>query len=137
MEKIYSKINGKLLHQIVRLTDITHGRINLTSDENFLQCASLKLPKGHTFKPHKHNVNLRHDENYIPQESWCVIKGKVQCIFYDIDDTIISQPILSEGDISFTFLGGHNYLILTDDTIVYEYKTGPYFGQEIDKTFIK
>jgi len=136
MEKIYSKINGELLHQIVRLDDVVAGRIDLSTDDNYLQCAALKLPKGHTFKPHKHNVNPRHDENYIPQESWCIIRGKVQCILYDIDDTIIAEPILSAGDISFTFLGGHNYLILEEDTIVYEYKTGPYFGQKIDKTFI-
>jgi hypothetical protein len=35
-----------------------------------------------------------------------------------------------------TFRGGHNYLILEDDTIVYEYKTGPYLGQELDKVFL-
>ena len=136
MEKIYSKINGELLHQIVRLDDVVSGRIDLSANNNYLQCAALKLPKGYTFKPHKHNVNPRHYENYIPQESWCVIRGKVQCIFYDIDDTIITEPILSAGDVSFTFSGGHNYLILEEDTIVYEYKTGPYFGQKIDKTFI-
>lgn len=136
MEKIYSKINGQLLHQIVRYNDITSGRVDISSDENYIQCAGLNLSKGHTFKPHKHNVNPRHDENYIPQESWCVIKGKVQCIFYDIDDTIIAEPILSYGDASFTFGGGHNYLILEDNTVIYEYKTGPYYGQKIDKTFI-
>ena len=138
MIKYYSKIDpSKLLHMVVKKEEITPGRQDIVPEENFIQCSILNMEEGKTFKPHKHNVNLRHDENYIPQESWCVIKGKVQCIFYDIDDTIISQPILSEGDISFTFSGGHNYLILTDDTIVYEYKTGPYFGQEIDKTFIK
>jgi hypothetical protein len=136
MEKIYSKINGQLLHQIVRIGDVISGRTDLSSDENYLQCAALNLPKGLTFKPHKHNVNTRHDENYIPQESWCVIRGKVQCFFYDVDDTIIASPILTSGDVSFTFLGGHNYLILEDNTIVYEYKTGPYYGQKIDKTFI-
>jgi len=136
MEKIYSKINGQLLHQIVRLSDVTSGRTGLITEEKFIQCAALKLPKGHTFKPHKHNISPRHDDNYIPQESWCVIKGSVQCTFYDIDDSIIAKPILSAGDVSITFAGGHNYLILEDDTIVYEYKTGPYYGQKIDKTFI-
>ena len=137
MEKIYSKINGQLLHQIVRLDEVISGRTDLVTDKNYIQCSALRLSEGHTFKPHKHNINPRHDENYIPQESWCVIKGKVKCIFYDVDDTIISEPVLSVGDISFNFGGGHNYLILEDDTIVYEYKTGPYYGQEIDKTFIQ
>ena len=136
MEKIYSKIDGRLLHQIVKIEDITPGRLNLSDDKNYLQCAALNLSQGHTFKPHKHNVNPRHDENYIPQESWCVVKGSVKCIFYDIDDTIIAEPILKAGDVSFTFSGGHNYLILENDTVVYEYKTGPYYGQKLDKTFL-
>ena len=55
---------------------------------------------------------------------------------YDLDDTIIHEPILNPGDISMTFRGGHNYVALEEDTIVYEYKTGPYKGQENDKTFI-
>jgi len=136
MEKIYSKINNQLLHQIVRFSDISSGRINLSDDDKYIQCAALNLSKGHTFKPHKHNINKRNDDNYIPQESWCVIKGSVKCIFYDLNDAIIAEPVLYAGDASFTYAGGHNYLILEDNTIVYEYKTGPYQGQKIDKTFI-
>lgn len=136
MEKIYSKINGQLLHQIIRLKEITSGRINLSEDDKYIQCAALNLPKNQTFKPHKHNANPRNEQNYIPQESWCVIKGSVKCIFYDIDNNIIAEPILNAGDASFTYFGGHNYFILEDNTIVYEYKTGPYLGQSLDKTFI-
>ena len=55
----------------------------------------------------------------------------------DIDDTVIAEPVLMPGDASFTLYGGHTYQILEDDTIVYEYKTGPYEGQELDKKFIK
>ena len=33
--------------------------------------------------------------------------------------------------------GGHTYSILEDDTVIYEYKTGPYFGQTLDKEFIR
>jgi hypothetical protein len=60
----------------------------------------------------------------------------VKCIFYDIDDTILTEPILYVGDASFTLEGGHNYVILEEETLVYEYKTGPYEGQKFDKTFI-
>ena len=57
-------------------------------------------------------------------------------IFYDLDDTLLVEPILYPGDASFTLEGGHNYEILEDDTLVYEYKTGPYEGQALDKTFL-
>ena len=136
MEKIYSRIEpSKLLHVINRLSDIT-GRKDIIPEDNFIQCATLKMEKGKTFPPHKHIIKERHYNNQIAQESWVVIKGKVQCIFYDIDDSIIAEPILEAGDASYTLYGGHTYKILEDDTIVYEYKTGPYEGQKLDKVFI-
>ena len=35
-----------------------------------------------------------------------------------------------------TFEGGHNYEILEENTLVYEFKTGPYEGIDKDKVFI-
>ena len=136
MEKIFSKITpDKLLHIIVRKEDITPGRQDIVPEENFIQCSILNMENEKTFKPHKHIWKER-TRNVIAQESWIVIQGKVKCIFYDLDNTIIAEPILGVGDASFTLEGGHNYLILEDNTIVYEYKTGPYEGQKLDKTFI-
>ena len=134
--KIYSKIEPeKLLHVINRVSDIT-DRSDIIPEDNFIQCATLKMEKGKTFPPHKHITKDRHYTNQIAQESWVVIKGKVKCKLYDIDDTLIAEPILEPGDASFTLYGGHTYEILGEDTIVYEYKTGPYEGQELDKEFI-
>jgi hypothetical protein len=111
---------------------MTPGREDIVSEENFIQCSKLNMEKGKTFKPHKHIWKQR-NLPVIAQESWVVIQGRVQCIFYDLDDTIIATPILEVGDASFTLQGGHNYLILEDDTLVYEYKTGPYYGHAMDK----
>lgn len=139
MKKIYSKVQpNKLLHVIHPLSDALkrkEQRIDLIDENNFIQCSSLKLKEGTTFKPHKHIFKER-THNVIAQESWIVIRGAVRCIFYDIDDTIIAEEVLNPGDASFTLEGGHNYVSLDDSTIVYEYKTGPYEGQEFDKRFI-
>lgn len=136
MEKIYSKIDpNKLLHIIVRKKEITPGRQDIVPENNFIQCSILNMEKGKTFKPHKHIWKER-TRNVIAQESWIVIQGSVKCIFYDIDNQMIATPILYSGDASFTLEGGHNYEILENDTLVYEYKTGPYEGQTLDKTFI-
>lgn len=136
MEKIYSNIEkNKLLHLINRLEEI-ENRTEIVPENNFIQCATLKMKKNKTFPPHKHITKDRHYAEQIAQESWVVIKGSVKCIFYDIDDSIIATPILKAGDASFTLYGGHTYEILEDDTIVYEYKTGPYEGQSLDKTFL-
>ena len=136
MEKIYSKIDpNKLLHLIIRKKEITPGRQDIVPEDNFIQCSILNMEKGKTFRPHKHIWKER-TRNVIAQESWVVIQGSVKCIFYDIDNTIIAEPILYPGDASFTLEGGHNYFILEDNTLVYEYKTGPYEGQALDKTFL-
>ncbi len=136
MERIYSKVQeGLLLHCVNRLEAID-GRTNLCDTDQFLQCSSLKLPKGTTFRPHKHIMKERFEPHYIPQESWVVIEGSVKCFFFDLDDSLIETVIIRKGDASFTFRGGHNYEILEEGTIVYEYKTGPYLGIENDKTHI-
>ena len=136
MIKIYSKIKeNKLLHIVHRLENI-EGRNDIVPEDNFIQCAILKMEKGKTFPPHRHITKDRHYLEQIAQESWVVIKGSVKCIFYDLDDTILATPILNPGDASFTLAGGHTYEILEDDTIVYEYKTGPYEGNLLDKEYI-
>lgn len=136
MIKYYSKIDpNKLLHVIVRKDDLKPGRKDIIPEEHFIQCSHLNMEKGKTFKPHRHIFKNR-TRDVIAQESWVVIQGSVKCIFYDLDDSILVEPILYPGDASFTLEGGHNYEILENDTLVYEYKTGPYEGQALDKTFI-
>jgi len=137
MEKIYSKVEPeKLLHIIVRKEDFKPGRQDIVEENQFIQCSILQMEEGKTFKPHKHIWKER-TRNVIAQESWIVVRGSVKCILYDIDDTVIAEPILYSGDASFTLEGGHNYYILEDDTFVYEYKTGPYEGQQLDKVFLE
>ena len=135
METIISKIDGSVLHIIHRFDDTIEGRENICSDDQFIQLATLKLKKGTTFKAHKHIIKEGNKE-IIAQESWVVLKGSVKAFLYDKDDTLLCTKILKFGDCSITFFGGHNYEIIDHDTIVYEYKTGPYHGVEMDKVFI-
>jgi cupin fold WbuC family metalloprotein len=134
MRKIYSKVKPDVLLHVVNSRKEIGNRQDMCPFDEFLQVACFKLAKGKTFKPHKHVRKLSsHD---ITQENWIIIQGKIEAILYDLDDTILERVVLSQGDISITFRGGHNYLCLEDDTIVYENKTGPYLGIESDKQFI-
>lgn len=136
MKKIYSKVEPKLLLHVVNLqsTDTSSPRVNITPEDEYLQVAMLRIENNKTFRPHKHIECHRHTD--ITQESWVVVKGKVKAFLYDIDDTVIAEPILGPGDCSITFRGGHTYQSLSEDTLVYEYKTGPYLGIEKDKEMI-
>lgn len=138
IEKIYSKIEeNKLLHIIYRPEQVKNNiRESIVPEENFIQCSFLNLNEGKTFRPHKHIFKTKTYLNQIAQESWIVLKGSVRCIFYDLDNKIITTSILKAGEASFTLQGGHNYEILENDTSIYEYKTGPYEGQSLDKEFI-
>lgn len=140
MKKIYSKVEPNLvLHIIYRLEDfdnIDGFREEIVEPDNFIQCAALNMSEGKTFKPHKHIVKEVTDYDRVAQESWVVLEGSVRCTFYDVDDTIIAEPILMRGDASFTLHGGHTYTILEDDSRILEFKTGKYTGQENDKIFI-
>lgn len=136
MIQYFSKIDpSKLLHVIVRKEDLTPGRVEVVPEDNFIQCALLNMEKGKTFKPHRHIFKER-TRNVIAQESWIVIQGSVKCTFYDLDNSVLVEPVLNPGDASFTLEGGHTYNILEDNTLVYEYKTGPYEGQALDKIFL-
>lgn len=138
MEHIYSSVNKNLLlHIIVRKQDLisTSMRKEIVSPDQFIQCSMLNLPKYHTFPPHKHIWKLRNDL-VIAQESWVVISGSVEIHLFDVDDQLLMTKILYPGDASFTLQGGHTYRILEENTLVYEFKTGPYEGQEKDKVFI-
>jgi cupin fold WbuC family metalloprotein len=136
MIQYFSKIDPqKLLHVVVRKEDLTPGRVEVVPEDNFIQCALLNMEKGKTFKPHRHIFKER-TRNVIAQESWIVVQGSVKCTFYDLDNSVLVEPILNQGDASFTLEGGHTYTILEDNTLVYEYKTGPYEGQALDKIFL-
>ena len=125
MEKYYSKIDtNKLLHIVNRLSSINNKqRINIIPEDNFIQCSLLKLENNKTFSPHKHITKSRNYDNQISQESWLVLEGKIECTFYDIDDTVLATTVLNKGDASFTLYGGHTFKVLQENTIIYEYKT--------------
>jgi len=136
MKKIFSNVDkDKLLHIILKKEDVKTQRLNVVEDHEFLQLAAMRLPAGKTFRPHKHVYCEK--TSTIAQESWVVISGKVMAILYDVDNKVVTREILGPGDCSITLRGGHTYEILEDDTLVYEYKTGPYLGPSKDKEFIE
>lgn len=134
MREIYSKVEpGVLLHVVNKSSEIDIRR-DMCPPKQLLQMACFKLNSGKTFRSHKHiPKEVKHD---ITQESWIVVRGSVRAILYDLDDTILEEVNLMRGDCSITFRGGHNYLCLEDNTLVYEAKTGPYLGVENDKVFL-
>lgn len=136
MEKIYSKYNNVLTHIIYVKDDFSSQgqRDDLVSEDNYLQVATLNMPKGTTFKPHIHNEYLKVIKH--TQEAWVIIQGSVRALLYDIDGKYLDAVDLYAGDMIITLYGGHTYKALEKNTFVYEIKNGPYYGQLFDKHFI-
>ena len=136
MIKIYSKMDPNVLcHMVLRKKEIVEERTDIISAQNFLQLSTLNMPKGKTFRPHKH-IWKPGEKEVIAQESWVVIEGMVKVFFFDTNGKSLEDIILHPGDSSITLQGGHTYLSMRDNTKVYEFKTGPYKGQKLDKVFL-
>ena len=137
LREIYSKIKrNKLMHVVCINTDVDE-RVNVCSDDALLQLAFLPLKEGQTFKAHKH-IDKPVKINGTA-EGWVVLRGRVKAILYDLDDTILEEVELGQGDCSITICpvgAGHNYLCLENNSLVLEVKSGPYMGILADKEFI-
>jgi len=135
MLRIYSAVDKDvLLLSLIRKEEVREKRIDISPNKEFLQVGAKKINAGEYFKPHRHLAC----EKVVTttQEAWVILNGQVQGIFYDLDETKLYETILNDGDCLVIFYGGHALKCLTDDTIMYEFKTGPYYGPEKDKVFL-
>jgi cupin fold WbuC family metalloprotein len=130
MHRIFK--DGKLYHCYFNAADYTAGRMDATDPEEYLQCAIINMDKGKKFDPHVHIPCERITDT--TQEAWVVLKGKIQVTYYDEDCQVMHEDaVISAGGCTMSFWGGHKYQCLEDETVVYEFKSGPYFGKEADK----
>ena len=136
MKQIISKINNTILHIIFNAKEVSENRIDVIDANNNLQFSALKIEKGAKFRPHYHISKKVDISETIAQEAWVIIKGRIKITQYDLDSTILNEEILEAGDVAITLLGGHTFEVLEKDSIIYEFKTGPYLGVELDKIFI-
>lgn len=140
-QRILDPDSGELLHEIIRPvsrdTPIDElSRMDFSEPPEFLQGAIIEIPANHSFRPHVHLERGRAFDNLRAQESWVVLNGRVEVDYYTDSGAFIGTESLSAGDISISFRGGHGYRTLESDALVYEFKSGPYEGQEVDKKFL-
>ncbi len=117
------------------MDDLRASREDFTNDKEYLQGAGIQFNKGKIFQTHRHIYCERSTD--ITQEVWIVMKGSVLVKYYDLDDTFLCKEIIKVGDCTITFAGGHGFEGMSDDTFVYEFKSGPYYGRDVDKVFLE
>jgi hypothetical protein len=137
MRTIHSKVNPDIvLGMIAGRPDFFKERKDLTSPENFLQVALMRVNDGRSFKPHKHIDRDVTFKTTRAQECWVVLNGLIRADFYDIDDKLIQSHMVKEGGLVLSLAGGHTFECLEDHSFIIEFKSGPYEGQAKDKVFI-
>lgn len=134
--RIHSRLDPKKLLHVIHSQPTGQERTEIAPENQFLQLCMLRLEKGRAFRPHQHIWKATPHTQCIAQESWVVLQGRARVTYYDTDGEYLTSEEIGSGDITMTFDGGHAYEILEDDTVVYEYKTGPYQGQALDKRFL-
>ena len=134
LNKVLSKVNGKIICSYVYKNQIADYRTDLSEEHELMQGSARILKKDIYVKPHKHLAVKR--EIYGTQESWVVVEGKVLATLYDLDDTKLREIELNAGSCMIFYRGGHSLKVMDDNTIFYEFKNGPYLGYENDKSNI-
>lgn len=128
----YSKIDDKkIIFSLFKLCKFKENRIDFTPDTEYLQASCSLLNKNKKIQSHKHKPNQRIIN--ITQEAWLIFKGSIKAKFFDIDDSFLREIILKTGDCVVLFNGGHSFTTLETDTILYEFKNGPYYGAIKDR----
>jgi hypothetical protein len=107
-----------------------------TEDINTIQFAGFRYNKGHVMRAHRHIFYDTEWERIKTQEVLVVWKGKVKLTIFNRDDKILTTFELNKGDFYISLFGGVRYDVLEDDTILMEFKTGPFPGSEKDRILI-
>tara|TARA_R110002020_G_scaffold124281_5_gene281239 strand:+ start:509 stop:937 length:429 start_codon:yes stop_codon:yes gene_type:complete len=132
MKKIYSEAQpDQLVASILRFKDLKDYRTDICPESEYLQVSGRYLKKGTIVASHKHTHIDR--ESDITQEAWIILQGKIKTCLYDLDDSLLYEAEIGQGDCIVIFRGGHSLEVLEEDTIFYEFKNGPYYGADLDK----
>ena len=126
---IYSKVRpGRALHAIADALAPGSGRTDVSTPEQFLQASVVPLRSGRVVAPHTHAPRRDLSCPPVTQESWVVIRGKIRVRLFDIDHSPLDEQVLSAGCLLVTYDGGHSLECIEEDTVMLEFKNGPYEG---------
>jgi cupin fold WbuC family metalloprotein len=129
LQQIHSQIDQSLLASVISATDQT-ARLDAAGDDEILQVSLLCAQQGKSLVPHRHRPQERTTIGTV--ESWIVIKGHMQVQIFDLDQKPLKSLDLHDGDCFVLYRGGHAFTVVSDQTIFYEIKNGPYRGTAAD-----
>ena len=116
---------GQVLAVLVRQSTRPSETTFPCSPELAMQVGFVVYPKGGEVARHRHLPLERHLVG--TSEVLVVREGACEVDIYDHGDTLMRTWALAQGD-SVLILGGGHALRMTEDTVIFEVKQGPYTG---------
>lgn len=126
MDKIF--LNKKLI--TIRVRTFPDGTNPVSSPDGALQLMTMKRPKGHVARAHRHIPRKR--VTNVLQECLIVIKGKIRYDLFDAKGKCFKKVVVKGGE-AMLILGAAHAVHFLEDSLVYELKNGPFID---DKQFI-
>ena len=124
-KEIRSSVDDSIILSIISgKDDIKDGLHFYGTKNDFIQVGGFKYSSGKVLRNHTH-IN-RKRKSIKTQEIMVVLSGECIARVYDINDILVHQAVLRDGQFIIVYNGGIGFTIVDDDTIMIEAKNGPY-----------
>lgn len=116
---------GRVIGLVVRSGASPASTKFLTSPEDNLQLGYVVYPAGGEIQRH---VHLPLERNLVGTSEVVIVKqGRCEVDFYSDDKELLETLEMREGDVMLLLRGGHGFR-MSEDTVLFEVKQGPYTG---------
>lgn len=133
VQSFFSKLDPKkVLHVVMNSLDAGTTRTDLSHPDQYLQSSVIPLQNGKKIAPHIHQPRQNLPGPLLTQESWVVMRGKIRVCLFDLDKTLLYEGELLPGYVLITFGGGHFLECIEENSIIIEFKNGPYLGRDFE-----
>lgn len=130
---INSKVQANLnLCKLVNYGNF-ESRTNLTDPDKIIQSSLIKMIKFQSVPKHEHLPIERHTKG--TGEGWLILQGSFEVEIFDIDRVSIGKYFLKKFDMLIMFNGGHALRATKKNSIMFEFKNGPFRGSDSDKIY--
>jgi hypothetical protein len=130
-------INSKVQADLNLCKLVNYGnfesRTNLTDPDKIIQSSLIKMIKFQSVPKHEHLPIERHTKG--TGEGWLILQGSFEVEIFDVDRVSVGKYFLKKFDMLIMFNGGHSLRATKRNSIMFEFKNGPFRGSDSDKIY--
>ena len=110
-----------------------YNRTNLTEPSQIIQTSLINMTRFQSVPRHEHLPIERYTTG--TGEGWLVLNGSFEVEIFDIDQTSLGRYLLKKFDVILMFNGGHSLYATKKNSVIFEFKNGPFKGSDSDKIY--